>query len=156
MQWKVRPATPEDLDALVESTLGNALDSEGLRLDPARARAGVQAILGDPARGRFFVATDRAGQVAGSLYLTFEWSDWHAAWYWWIQSVHVRPRFRRQGAYRALHEAVLEAGRREGVRAVRLYVEQANRGAIDAYAALGMERTHYEVWEAVLRPTAPS
>jgi GNAT superfamily N-acetyltransferase len=153
--WTVRAATPADADELVASTLGNALDSEGLRLDPARARAGVEAILADPGRGRFFVAADAAGRVAGSCYVTFEWSYWHAAWYWWVQSVHVRSPLRRQGVYRALHAAVLEQARREGVRSVRLYVERANGAAIAAYAALGMERTPYEVWESVLHPAPP-
>jgi len=136
-----------DLDALVRSTLGNAFESEGLRLDEAKVRAAVRALLDDPSKGRVFLA-EVAGTVVGSLYVTAEWSDWHGAWYWWLQSVFVAPGHRGQGVYTALYRAVQQAAREAGdVRSIRLYVERHNEAGLRAYRGHGMAETAYLVFE---------
>lgn len=146
----VRAARPTDLDALVRSTLGNALESENVRLDEATARRGVEALLRDPHKGRVLVA-EAGGAVVASTYVTFEWSDWHAAWYWWIQSVYVQPEWRGKHAYTALYRAIQQAARDAGdVRAVRLYVESHNAPALRAYRGHGMKETPYQVFEWVV------
>lgn len=143
----VRPAHPRDLDALVRSTLGNALESEGLALDEAVVRRAVAALLADPHKGEAFVA-EEDGQVVGSLYVTREWSDWHGAWYWWLQSVYVVPERRGQGVYSALYRAVQEKAKAAGdVRSVRLYVERHNEPALRAYRGHGMQETDYLVFD---------
>jgi ribosomal protein S18 acetylase RimI-like enzyme len=148
----VRAARASDADALLASTLGNALESEGIRLDAATARRGVQALLADPAKGHAFVA-EAEGRIVASTYVTFEWSDWHAAWYWWIQSVYVQPAWRGRHVYTALYRAVQDAARAAGnVRAVRLYVESHNAPALRAYRGHGMEQAPYEVFEWVVGP----
>jgi ribosomal protein S18 acetylase RimI-like enzyme len=84
----------------------------------------------------------------GQLMLTTEWSDWRCGWWWWIQSVYVRPEARRGGVFRALYRSVLEDANRAGdVRGVRLYVEQENLRAQRTYEALGMRRGRYLVFE---------
>lgn len=88
-----------------------------------------------------------ASERAGTLMVTREWSDWHNAWYLWIQSVYVPPRFRRMGVYRALHIHVLEMARREGAASVRLYVDRDNTAAMETYRRLGMEKSNYEMFE---------
>lgn len=147
MAVAVRPARPSDLEALVRSTLGNALESEGLRLDPAVARRALLDLLEDPAKGLAYVAEEDA-TVVGSLYVTFEWSDWHGAWYWWLQSVFVDPEVRGQGVYTALYRFVQEKARAAGnVRSIRLYVERSNAAALRAYRGHGMHETPYLVFE---------
>ena len=150
----VRAAVPADLDALVRFNAAMAQETEGKRLDPARLREGVAAALADPARGRYLVA-EQGGRVAGALLLTREWSDWRNGWFWWIQSVYVRPEDRGRGVYRALHASVLAEARADaGVCGVRLYVDQDNRAAQATYAAVGMQRTHYLFYEVDF--TAPA
>ena len=150
MPVTVRAARPSDVDALVISTLGNAWESERVKLDPAKVRPAVAALLADPAKGRAFVAED-GGKVVGSLYFNAEWSDWHGAWYWWLQSVFVVPERRSQGVYTALYNAVQEAARRQGdVRSIRLYVERHNEAALRAYRGHGMKETEYLVFEHVV------
>jgi GNAT superfamily N-acetyltransferase len=150
MSLVVRPARPSDADALVISTLGNAWESERVKLDPAKVRSAVAALLADAAKGQAFVAED-GGKVVGSLYFNAEWSDWHGAWYWWLQSVFVVPERRGQGVYSALYEAVQEAARRQGdVRSIRLYVERHNEAALRAYRGHGMKETEYLVFEQVV------
>jgi GNAT superfamily N-acetyltransferase len=143
----IRAAAPTDLDVLVGFNAAMAQETEGKHLDPARLRPGVAAVLCDPARGRYRVA-EQDGRVVGALLVTLEWSDWRNGWFWWIQSVYVRPEARGRGIYRALHRSVLEEARAQpDVCGVRLYVDQENHGAQATYAAVGMGRTHYVFYE---------
>src|SRR5690554_5047360 len=90
----IRDATAADVDLLAGFAAAMAWETERKRLDPATVQRGVAAVLATPQRGRYFVA-EREGQVIGTLMLTFEWSDWRAADWWWIQSVFVVEAARR-------------------------------------------------------------
>lgn len=148
----VRPAQPNDIDALVRFSAAMALETEGRRLDEARLRQGTQAVLDSPARGFYVVAelTDRSPRlVVGQLMVTFEWSDWRNATFWWIQSVYVDRAWRRCGVYRTMHESILEQARRRGdVCGIRLYVEDANALAKTVYEKVGLEDSSYRVLES--------
>ena len=126
-----------------------AAETEGRRLDPVLLRAGVESLLADPGKGIYYLAeTGSPSAVAGQLMLTFEWSDWRNANFWWIQSVYVRPESRGTGVFRALYRHVEGLARsRSDVCGLRLYVERANANAQQAYARLGMKRAAYEMFE---------
>jgi len=80
--------------------------------------------------------------------LTKEWSDWRNGYFWWIQSVYIDKKFRRQGIFKALYEYVKsQAEENEQVCGLRLYVERNNDLAKDTYLALGMIETHYLLYE---------
>lgn len=144
----IRPAAPADVDTLAAFNVTMAMETESLALDLPTVRRGVAAVIADPAKGSYRVAT-RAGVVIGQLMLTKEWSDWRCGYWWWIQSVYVAPEARRSGVYRALYQSVLDDADREGdVRGVRLYVEHENTRAQATYAALGMKRGRYLVFES--------
>jgi len=147
----VRPAMPEDVAALVRFSAAMALETEGRRLDEARLRQGTQAVLDSPARGFYTVAelADRSPRlVVGQLLVTFEWSDWRNATFWWIQSVYVDSPWRRQGVYRTMHESILAQARRQGdVCGIRLYVEGANAVAKAVYEKVGLDDSSYHVFE---------
>ncbi len=114
-------------------------------------RAGVAAVLQDPAKGTYYVA-EIAGAVAGQLMITYEWSDWRNANMWWIQSVYVMPEFRRAGVFRALFNHLQDLARaRTDVCSLRLYVHAENTRAAQSYERLGMTRTQYEVFEVDVR-----
>jgi GNAT superfamily N-acetyltransferase len=147
----VRPATRADVEILVEFNRAMARETERLELDPDVLRRGVRAVLDDPRRG-FYRLAERGGEVAGGLMVTFEWSDWRAGDVWWIQSVYVAPDHRRRGVYRALYAAVLDEARDAGARGLRLYVAADNAAARRVYGALGMEPSHYRLYEAPLDP----
>ena len=80
-QWTVRPATIDDLDAIVQFNLRLASESEDKTLPIDRLRRGVSEILTNPARGRYFVALD-GGRIVGQLSYTTEWSDWRNGEIW--------------------------------------------------------------------------
>ncbi|PKB79251.1 MAG: GNAT family N-acetyltransferase [SAR202 cluster bacterium Io17-Chloro-G9] len=143
----VRQATLQDVDVLVEFNSAMALESEGKTLDQQRLRNGVTLLFDRDDRGYYLVA-ESEGRVVGQLLITYEWSDWRNAYFWWIQSVYVAPDWRRRGVYRSLHEYVLDQARLAGdVCGVRLYVDRDNHVAQQVYSNLGMDRSHYDLFE---------
>ena len=85
--------------------------------------------------------------MAGQLLITYEWSDWRNALFWWIQSVYVLPQYRRAGVYRAMHAHVTAEAKARGVCGLRLYVDQDNETAQDVYASLEMRQARYHMYE---------
>jgi ribosomal protein S18 acetylase RimI-like enzyme len=147
----VRAARPEEAGILADFNLAMAQETEALALPRALVLESVEAFLADPARGRWLVVED-GGEIAAALMLTTEWSDWRGGFFWWIQNVYVAPGHRRHGHYRRLHEHVRAmAARDPGVCGLRLYVEHANEKAQATYKAMGMDVTHYHVFEELTR-----
>ena len=130
MDLDVRPATDADAALMVRWAEAMAFETEGKQLDDATV----------------------AGEPAGTLMLTPEWSDWRDGWWWWIQSVYVAPAHRRKGVYRALYSHVLAQARADsGVCGLRLYVERENTNAQRTYEFLGMVDAGYRMYEADTR-----
>lgn len=148
MSLTIRQATADDRDRIVLFNRAMARETEGRILDRETLARGVEAMLGDPARGRYFVAEDeRTSDIVGQLAVTTEWSDWRNGDVWWIQSVYVARSHRRRGVYARLHRHVREMARDAGVIGLRLYVERDNQTAQAAYAALGMDPSSYVMYE---------
>ena len=145
---RLRRARPADDGFIAASNAAMALESEGRALDAATLRAGAAAVLADAALG-FYLVAEVDGRPAGQLLVTFEWSDWRNGLFWWIQSVYVRPEYRRRGVYRALHRYVESAARAAGnVCGLRLYVEVDNAAAQAVYREMGMSPTRYYMYES--------
>lgn len=124
-----------------------AKETEDLELDEERLRGGVGAVLEDRAKGLYWIA-EIDNRVVGQTLVTSEWSDWRAGAFWWIQSVYVEPESRSSGVFRALYEHIERQARADpGVCGLRLYVEQENHKAQNAYERLGMKRTPYWIYE---------
>ncbi len=145
----IRRATPADAETIALFNEAMARETEGKTLDASTIREGVRALLARPDRG-FYIVAEEGGTVLGQLMITFEWSDWRNGLFWWIQSVYVRPERRGAGVYRALHERVRGMAREAGgVCGLRLYVERANAVAMATYRRMGMEETHYRLFEEI-------
>lgn len=145
----IRIANSADSLSLVEFNQAMALETEGKRLDPQILKRGVESVFNDEKKG-FYVVAESDNEIVGSLMITFEWSDWRNAWFWWIQSVYVLPEFRGQGIYRKLYGFVINkaAQAQDDVCGFRLYVEKENTPARKVYEKLGMEISHYLMYEA--------
>jgi GNAT superfamily N-acetyltransferase len=142
-----REAKSSDVPAIVDFQIAMARETEELDLDRDVCTNGVQALFDDPTRGRYFLA-ESDGIVIASLMITYEWSDWRNGNVWWIQSVYVRPSFRRQRVYAGLYEHVKQLVQAdESLRGIRLYVDRRNTVAQSVYAKLGMNGEHYQVFE---------
>jgi len=150
IKLNIRQAVPGDADVLARFNVELARESENLVLDAARVKAGVEALLRDPAKGTYFVG-ESGGAVVGQVLITHEWSDWRNGDFWWLQSVYVRADFRRRGVFQALFDYVLASAKRQGdVAGIRLYVEQQNDPALKAYRRIGMKETPYRVLERLV------
>jgi ribosomal protein S18 acetylase RimI-like enzyme len=143
----VRPARANDAGDIARFNVAMALETEAKALDPARLRAGVDAVFADSRHG-FYLVAEVDGANVGCLMITYEWSDWRDGQWWWLQSVYVPEQFRRRGVFRALHaEAERRARATAGVIGLRLYVERENANAQNTYARLGMHDSGYRLYE---------
>lgn len=145
----LRPATLADLATLADWNQAMARETEARELPRATLEAGIAALLRDPTKG-FYLVAEREGLVVGQLMITYEWSDWRNATFWWIQSVHVAVEHRRTGVYTALHREIERRAREAGACGLRLYVERDNARAQATYEHLGMSRSRYELYETKL------
>jgi ribosomal protein S18 acetylase RimI-like enzyme len=163
-QLRIRQAALQDLDILTRFSAAMALETEQRKLDISRLRLGTQAVIDRPERGQYYVADLRRDDSAdtvtvGQLLITYEWSDWRNAQFWWIQSVYVEPAWRRQGVYRAMHRAVMTLAQSRGdVCGVRLYVEGDNSIAQGVYERVGLTPSTYRIYESdfvLSKPISP-
>jgi GNAT superfamily N-acetyltransferase len=146
--FTIRDADHRDLDAIVEYNRRLAEETEDKSLDPAILRSGVARALADPDRLRYWVAVAPDGRVIGQTATTREWSDWRDGWLWWLQSVYVDAPSRGLGVFKALYRRIRDEAQASGdVIGIRLYVEDENRRAQDAYRGLGLNAAGYTVFE---------
>lgn len=139
----------EDIEIIAQFQVDMAMESEGAQLDKDTVVKGVSAAMNDENKGSYYVARVD-GKAVGSLMLTREWSDWNNGWYWWIQSVYVAPEYRRQGIYKSMYNAVCADAKQQEVAQVRLYVDKTNTRGQKVYASLGMQESHYLIYETTL------
>jgi GNAT superfamily N-acetyltransferase len=144
----IRLAKREDAAALIEFNQAMALETEGKKLDARILQSGVEAIFSAIDKGFYVVAEQTDGTIVGGLMVTFEWSDWRNNWFWWIQSVYILPEERGKKIYSRLYEFVkAQARTQKNVCGFRLYVEKENLRAQRVYEKLGMESSHYLMYE---------
>ena len=93
MTLQIRPARAEDAALLAYWAQAMALETENKVLPDAEVLPGIARGIAEPVLARYFVA-EQDGVPAGTLMFTFEWSDWRAKNYYWIQVeyiLHIKP-----------------------------------------------------------------
>jgi ribosomal protein S18 acetylase RimI-like enzyme len=144
---EISKAEQNDIPVIAGFQVAMALETEGITLDPATVIRGVSAVFDDPGKGFYLVARE-GDRIAGSLMITYEWSDWRARTVWWIQSLYVLPDCRRMGIFRQMYAWLLErVNREENVGGIRLYVDRTNTNAQKVYESIGMDGNHYRFYE---------
>ena len=147
MKIKIRNANLSDAETIADFNYSIASETEHLKLDRKRLLRGVKALLKDDSKG-FYILAEVGGRVAGQLMITYEWSDWRCATFWWIQSVYVLKEFRGAGVFRELYRHMEKKARtNRSVCGLRLYVEQSNSRAQKTYERLGMRKADYNMYE---------
>lgn len=143
----VRLAQDKDVDVLVKFNMALARETEQKILSSPVVTKAVQTLLKNPHNG-FYVVAEIKQQIVAALMITYEWSDWRCGLFWWIQSLYVKPRFRRKGVFTSLYEFIKQqACRNSNVCGFRVYVEKSNHLAQAAYTHAGMKQTPYKVYQ---------
>ncbi len=143
----IRLGEIEDLETLVEYNLLLALETEGLKLDKEKVAKGVKRCLIDHNKGVYYVY-EKDNKVVGQLMHTREWSDWRNGEFWWIMSVYVHKNYRNKGIFKSLYEHLKKIAKKNNeVCGLRLYVEFDNKKAQKTYKKLGMEKSHYYIFQ---------
>jgi GNAT superfamily N-acetyltransferase len=148
---KIRTGTIEDSGLLAAHNCAMALETENKTLDPEVAILGVEGLFERPQFG-FYLVAEEDSTAAATLMVTYEWSDWRNGLIWWIQSVYVKPEYRRKGIYRAMYsqlKAMADASK-VPVCGFRLYAETDNTNAHATYKECGMEVCEYLMFEQML------
>ena len=148
MTSTIRPGLFYDVETIAAYQVEMAWETEKMKLDLPTVLKGVQAVIDDPAKGKYWVA-EVNGLVVGCLLTVPEWSDWRNATVLWVHSVYVAPSARGAGLYKALYTHVQELVRKSGgsLRGIRLYVDKTNTEAQKVYEKLGMNGEHYTLYE---------
>ena len=145
-----REGTFSDIETIVKFQKEMAIETENKTLLESSIKLGVTEVMRDKQKGTYLIG-EYEGDVIGSLLITYEWSDWRNGWFWWIQSVYVKKRWRRKGVYSHLYEEVKKLSFSAGnVCGIRLYVEKENKIAQSVYKNLGMYNTKYLLYETEL------
>ena len=149
MTITIREATPADTEIIAEYNSRISEETEDGPLDRQLIVPGVEALLADPTKGRYWLAVSD-GRPIGQIMVTYEWSDWRNGMLWWIQSVYVHADFRREGVFSTLYRHVESLARQSGdVAGIRLYVEAGNERAQETYRKMGMTMTGYKVMQSL-------
>jgi GNAT superfamily N-acetyltransferase len=143
----IRRARPQDAEIIAKNNTAMAKETEDKHLDQKTLKTGVEEALNNPQRG-FYLLAEKSGRVVGQTLITFEWSDWRNADFWWIQSVYVDPDERKSGVFKTIYLHVLKDAEADPkVCGLRLYVHRDNRKAQSVYLSLGMDHAQYEMFE---------
>ena len=146
MSDPIRHARIEDAQSIADFQLAMALETENKKLDPATVLAAVKSVFSDTQKG-FYLVADVDGEVAGSLMITYEWSDWRNGNMWYIQSVYVLPPHRGKGLFSGMYRKVIALAKDANATYVRLYVETENEKAQRTYEKLGMKKMPYFMYD---------
>ena len=143
--FRMRDATPADLEKLVAFTAAEAFEAEGAAFSIESVRRGVGAGLENPALARYWVLETDDGELVGNISIIREWSDWRAGYYWWIQSVYLSPEHRGRGLLTMMLNKVREEAAAAGALELRLYAHEGNRRALQAYRREGFADLPYRI-----------
>lgn len=144
----IREAGKSDRGTVADFNNRLAEETEGKSLDPAKILPGTSALLGDPGKGRYWLA-EIDDTAIGQIGVTYEWSDWRNGRWWWIQSVYVVAEYRREGVFSQLYKHVESLAKADPEACgLRLYVERCNNRAQDTYRSMGMIDSGYQVMES--------
>ena len=146
----IREAGLADADTIARFNCALARETGDGELSLATETRGVTRFLQGAGAG-FYIVAEIDTRVIACLMITHEWSDWRDGNLWWIQSVYVTADARRRGVFRTMFMWVQERAEADSdVRGLRLYVEADNDRAQQTYAAMGMKKKPYHIYELLV------
>ncbi len=144
---RIRQASQQDLDILVEFNQKLALETEKRPLDVAILRKSMQAILDDERKGVYLLLME-GEEVLGQIMYVLEWSTWRNANFMWITDLYIKPKHRRRGLFHVIVNYAMNLYKeRRDVIGLRFYVDKGNTKVIPLYKKIGWKESNYNLWE---------
>jgi GNAT superfamily N-acetyltransferase len=154
----IRPATPEDLDTIIELIHGLAdyeREPDAVRLDRDELR---EHLFGPRPYAEVLMAETDGGESAGFALFFHNFSTWEGKPGIWLEDLFVRPEFRGQGHGKGLLMAIARLAVERGCARFEWPVLDWNEPSIAFYKALGAvamdEWTTYRISGAALQRAA--
>lgn len=142
---KVRRAELYDIDKLVEFTAAEAREAEGQTKETITLMNGIKMALEEHSIAMYWVLINQYNEPVGSVSALKEWSDWNAGYYWWIQSMYIKPDYRGKGYMNLLIDAIRSEMKAQNGLQLRLYVHENNEAAIRAYKKANFIFSKYRI-----------
>ena len=143
----IQKSTREHIEVLIDFQQKLAFESEGVRLSAETLRAGMKALFDDPTKGVYYIVVEEQ-EIIGCHMITYEWSDWRNGMVWWLQSVYVKETHRKKGVFKMMYDNLINIITKDpNIIGLRLYVDKSNTRALKVYEAMGMDGSHYTVYE---------
>ena len=136
MELALQPAELQDLNRVTDmmQQMYAALE---MRYTPG-VEAAVATLLAEPALGRIWLITSDA-QLSGYATISRWFSPELEGWTAYLDELWIDPAWRGQGIGSAAIEALVAQCRRDGLRTLRLELEDWNDGAERLYARHGFK-----------------
>lgn len=147
---EVRVAGINDKSTIVDFSIRFALEFKNETLDPSVVDSGVLHLLENPMEGIYYIA-ESLGKPIGYMMVFFEWSDWRAGNFYYIEAVYTLEECRAQGVFGILFQRAYQDAEKEGA-ALRTILDEKDTQAIEAFTNLGMKDAHYTILEALFKP----
>lgn len=143
--YTIRDARTSDIETLIDFTVREAREAEGKELNPEGVARGVRAAFESPPRATYWIAQDAEGRAVASTSVVREWSNFHGADYWWVQSLFIAPEHRGSGLAALLLDHLAHAAAAGGALDLRLYAHASNERAMRAYRRHGFAEAPYVI-----------
>ncbi len=144
----IRKAELTDAASLATNNMHLAWETEQTHLDHDTTLQGVASLLKDKHKGFYLISVEK-DQIIGQVMITYEWSDWYNYQIWWLQSVYVVPKKRREKIFHLLFTEIKNLARKQGVSLLKLYVRMDNQAAQQVYTKIGMRKSDYYIYSNI-------
>ncbi len=135
MSTLIRAAVPNDCEAIVELTQAIA-DWEKAAFNSTGKAEKINTAIFETKRLHCLLAeTDQV--ISGFVTYSIEFSLFEAADYLRMNSLYIKPEFRRNGIGKALVEALYPIAKGLQLNSIRFFTPEFNQAAIDFYTSLG-------------------
>ncbi|MEJ7643032.1 MAG: GNAT family N-acetyltransferase [Chryseolinea sp.] len=143
----VEKASIKHIGDLVNFQQRLAQETEEVILSAEVLHTGLTAMFDDPSKGVYYVALS-GEEVVGCHMTTTEWSEWKNGTVLWIQSLYVVEPYRKFGVFKAMFRNLTDmVNNNSNFIGIRLYVDKSNTRAMKVYESMGMDGSHYTVYE---------
>jgi len=145
----IRKAEMRDADAVRTCICNLSAETDSRPADPITVLLGVKAVLKDAHKGFYLLAESKNPQgLAGLLRVSFAWDDRGNRNFWWLADAWVDPAWRGRKVFSALFRHLTDMAHfQKDVAGMKLQLEGHRRDLAPLLAALGLQKTPYDLWE---------